>query len=61
MECEQTRLVMLWESSIFAVAVAAEGYTLAVILHILRVDRGDNKRTGYTTVSLTVTRMSGGA
>jgi hypothetical protein len=52
---------MLWKSSIFAVVVAVEGYTLAVILHILRVDRVDDKRTGYTTDFLAVTRVSDGA
>jgi hypothetical protein len=37
--------------------VAAGEYTLAVILHILRVDR-DDKGTGYTEGSLTVALVS---
>jgi hypothetical protein len=46
MECGQARLVMFRGSSSFTVAVAKVAYTLAVILHILQVDRDDDKGTG---------------
>jgi hypothetical protein len=46
MECGQARYVMFRGSSIFPVAVAEVEYTLAVILHILQVDRDDDKGTG---------------
>jgi hypothetical protein len=46
MECGQARLVMFRGSSILPVAVAEVEYTLAVILHILQVDRDDDKGTG---------------
>jgi hypothetical protein len=44
-------------SIVSSFAVAAVEYTLAVILHILRADR-DDKGTGYTDGSLTVTLVS---
>jgi hypothetical protein len=54
MECELRRLAMFRGSPSFVVAVE---YTLAVILHILRVD-SDDKGTGYAADSLDVTRVS---
>jgi hypothetical protein len=45
-------------SSFAVAAVAAVKYTLAVILHIPRVDR-DDKGTGYTDGSLTVPSCNG--
>jgi hypothetical protein len=59
MECGQARLVMFRGSSILPVAVAEVEYTLAVILHILQVDRDDDKGTGQTAGSLTVACVSG--
>jgi hypothetical protein len=41
-------------------AVRALEYSLVVILHILWVDRDDDKVTGYTADSLAITRVSGG-
>jgi len=47
-------LVTVWRCLSFVVVVE---YTLPVVLHILRVDRSDN-RTGYAAGSLVVARVS---
>jgi hypothetical protein len=47
-------------SGVSSFAVAVVEYTLAVILHILRVDRDDDKVTGYTADFLATTRVSDG-
>ena len=46
MECGQVRLVMFRGPSIIPAAVAEVEYTLAVILHILQVDKDGDKGTG---------------
>jgi hypothetical protein len=59
MECGKVRLVMFRGSSILPVAVVEVEYTVAVILHILQVDRDNDKGTGQTADSLTVACVSG--